>query len=146
MARVLIVEDEEQVRVLAESYLREQGHHTLSAATPVEALAALDVADGVDVLFVDIGIHEHPHAGLDLAKEARQRKPDLKVLELLTYKPELPPDSVDSVMGEGVVRLRRACNGTHFRSSRFSTQFVKRHTCPKWEVRTTPKECDPFAL
>ncbi len=32
MARALIVEDEEQVRVLAESYLREQGHHTLSAA------------------------------------------------------------------------------------------------------------------
>ena len=50
MARVLIVEDEEQVRVLAQSYLREQGHYTLSAATPVEALAALGVADGIDLL------------------------------------------------------------------------------------------------
>jgi DNA-binding NtrC family response regulator len=80
MARVLILEDEEQVHVLAESYLREQGHHTLSAATPVEALAALDVADGIDLLFVDIGIHDDHHAGLDLAKEARQRKSDLKVL------------------------------------------------------------------
>jgi len=79
MARVLIVEDEEQVRVLAESYLREQGHYTLSAATPVEALAALGVAEGVNILFVDIGLRDDPHAGLDLAKEATQRKPDLKV-------------------------------------------------------------------
>src|SRR5690242_10881222 len=45
MAKDLIVEDEEQVRVLAESYLREQGHSTLSAATSTEALAALGVAD-----------------------------------------------------------------------------------------------------
>jgi CheY-like chemotaxis protein len=83
MARVLIVEDEEQVRVLAESYLREQGHHTVSAvsaATPAETLAALKVADGVDVLFADLGLGEERHAGLDLAKEARQQRPDLKVL------------------------------------------------------------------
>ncbi len=80
MARVLIVEDEEQVRVLAESYLREQGHHTLSAATTVVALAALDVADGVDLLFTDIGLHDDLHGGLNLAKDARRRRPDLKVL------------------------------------------------------------------
>ena len=39
MGTVLIVEDEDQVRVLAESYLREQGHQTVSAATPEEAAA-----------------------------------------------------------------------------------------------------------
>jgi hypothetical protein len=33
MATILIVEDEEQVLVLTESYLREQGHQTVSAAT-----------------------------------------------------------------------------------------------------------------
>jgi DNA-binding NtrC family response regulator len=82
MARILIVEDEEQVRVLAESYLREQGHVTLSAATPVEALAALGVAEGIHLIFVDIGIHGDPHAGLNLAKEAIGRKPDLKVLHV----------------------------------------------------------------
>jgi DNA-binding NtrC family response regulator len=80
MARILIVEDEEQVRVLAESYLREQGHQTVSAATSEEALAALSVAEGIDLLFVDIGLRGETHGGLDLAKEARQRKPDLKVL------------------------------------------------------------------
>ncbi len=80
MAGILIVEDEEQVRVLAESYLNEQGHHTVSAGTPKEALAVLTVAEGIDLLFTDINLRDEIHGGLDLAKEARRRKPDLKVL------------------------------------------------------------------
>ena len=80
MALVLIVEDEEQVRVLTESYLREQGHRTLTASTTDEALAVLDVADGVDVLFTDIGLRDHIHGGLELAKQAVERHPGLKVL------------------------------------------------------------------
>jgi DNA-binding NtrC family response regulator len=80
MAVVLIVEDEEQVRVLAESYLQEQGHQTVSAATADEALALLDVTERVDVLFTDIGLHADIHAGLALAKQAVERQPSLKVL------------------------------------------------------------------
>jgi DNA-binding NtrC family response regulator len=80
MALVLIVEDEEQVRVLAESYLRGEGHRTLSASTVDEALAALDVADGVDILFTEIGLNDAIHGGLELAKEVVQRRPGLKVL------------------------------------------------------------------
>jgi DNA-binding NtrC family response regulator len=80
LARILIVEDEEQVRVLAESYLREQGHQTLSAATMEQALALLDVAAGIDLLFVDVGLYEDRNVGLDLAQQAVLRKPDLKVL------------------------------------------------------------------
>ena len=80
MAVVLIVEDEEQVRVLAESYLHEQGHQTVSAATAVEALAALDATEHVDLLFTDIGLHGDLHAGLVLAKQAVERRPELKVL------------------------------------------------------------------
>jgi CheY-like chemotaxis protein len=41
MAIVLLVEDEDQVRLLAESYLEEQGHKVLSAGTPEGALAVL---------------------------------------------------------------------------------------------------------
>src|SRR5215813_1690896 len=79
MAAILVVEDEEQVRVLAESYLREQGHETFSAATRDQAMAVLDVAK-IDLLFVDIGLYEHREVGLDLAKEAVERDPGLKVL------------------------------------------------------------------
>src|SRR5437879_380256 len=48
MATVLIVEDEDQVRVLAESYLREQGHQTVSAATAEEALPVFEVVARID--------------------------------------------------------------------------------------------------
>jgi response regulator of citrate/malate metabolism len=61
LARILVVEDEEQVRVLAESYLREQAHQTLSAATMEQALAVLGVTDGIDLLFVDVGLYDDRH-------------------------------------------------------------------------------------
>jgi len=80
MAVVLVVEDEDQVRVLAESYLQEHGHQTRSASTVPEALALLDSGEPVDVLFTDIGLKGDIHAGLELAKEAREQRPDLKVL------------------------------------------------------------------
>jgi len=80
MGTVLIVEDEDQVRVLAESYLREQGHQTVSAASPEEALAVFDTVDRVDVMFTDVILKGDIHAGISLAKEAVQRRPDIKVL------------------------------------------------------------------
>ena len=80
MATVLIVEDEDQVRVLAESYLREQGHQTVSAATAEEALAVFDVVERIDVLFADVNLRGEIHAGLETAKRARERQPDLAVL------------------------------------------------------------------
>ena len=80
MASVLIVEDEDQVRVLAESYLREQGHQTVSAATGEEALAVFEVVDRIDLMFTDVILKGDIHAGLELAKEAVGRRPDLKVL------------------------------------------------------------------
>jgi DNA-binding response OmpR family regulator len=104
MAKVLIVEDEEQVRVLAESYLREQGHSTLTAATSTEALAALGVADGVDLLFVDIGLRDDPHAGLNLAKKARQRNPNLKILYVTGHS---VTDGMKALMVEGSALLQK---------------------------------------
>jgi CheY-like chemotaxis protein len=80
MATVLIVEDEDQVRVLAESYLREQGHQTVSAATAEEALAVFEVVARIDVLFTDINLRGDVHGGLEIGKRARERQPDLAVL------------------------------------------------------------------
>lgn len=80
MATVLIVEDEDQVRVLAESYLREQGHQTVSAATAEEALAVFEVVERIDVLFTDLNLHGDVRSGLEVAERARERQPDLAVL------------------------------------------------------------------
>jgi CheY-like chemotaxis protein len=80
MAIVLLVEDEEQVRVLAQSYLDEQGHEVLSAGTPQGAIALLEQAPHVDVLFTDLDLKGDIHAGIELARQAVHRWPHLKVL------------------------------------------------------------------
>lgn len=80
MAAVLIVEDDEQVRVLAESFLQGEGHATLSAATTEQALALLESEEPIDLLFVALTMQDDPEAGLKLATKAVARRPNLKVL------------------------------------------------------------------
>ncbi len=80
MAIVLLVEDEEQVRVLAESYLEGQGHQVFSAGTPQGAIALLEQEPHVDVLFTDLDLKGNVDAGIELAKKAVGRWPHLKVL------------------------------------------------------------------
>jgi len=80
MAVVLIVEDEEQVRVLAEAIVQEVGHETLTAGTAEQALAVIQERADVDLLFTDIGLQQDLEAGLKLAKGIAARKPGLPVL------------------------------------------------------------------
>jgi DNA-binding NtrC family response regulator len=80
MTTVLIVEDESQVRVFAESYLRRHGHRTISAASEKQALALLDAGEGVDVLFAEIELQGDGLAGVRLARQAARRRPGMKVL------------------------------------------------------------------
>jgi DNA-binding NtrC family response regulator len=85
MAVVLVVDDEEQVRVLAESVLRESGHQTLSAATVDQALALIRTDPSIDLLFTDIDLSNDAqaglvHPGLELAEQAVKFRPELRVL------------------------------------------------------------------
>lgn len=80
MALILIVEDEEQVRVLAEGILQESGHTTLSAANHDQALALFEGGEKIDLLFTDIGLQSDIQAGLVLAQEVTRKQPDLPVL------------------------------------------------------------------
>jgi DNA-binding NtrC family response regulator len=80
MAMVLIVEDDEQVRVLAEGILQEAGHQTLTAGSVEEALALIRGDGPVDVLFTDIGLADQLHGGLQLANEAVAVRPELAVV------------------------------------------------------------------
>jgi two-component system, NtrC family, response regulator HydG len=80
VAVVLIVEDDTQVRMLAEAVLRGAGDDTRSASTPAEAQALLGADQAFDVLFTDISLFDEREAGLDLAQAAGARRPDLPVL------------------------------------------------------------------
>ncbi|HEY2228950.1 MAG TPA: response regulator [Xanthobacteraceae bacterium] len=85
MAIVLVVDDEEQVRVLAESILRDSGHQTLSAATIDQALALIRAERLIDLLFTDIKLADDVesglvHPGLELSQQALKLRPSLRVL------------------------------------------------------------------
>jgi DNA-binding NtrC family response regulator len=77
---ILLVEDEEQVRVLAESYLQTDGHTTLSAGSSEQALALLGSSEPIDLLFTDLNLQDDAEAGLSLAAKAVEMRPGLKVL------------------------------------------------------------------
>jgi len=78
MATVLLVEDDDQVRVLAESYLEEQGHEVLSAGTAPGALALLAKSPQLELLFTNVDLKGEIAAGIGLAHEAVNRRPNLK--------------------------------------------------------------------
>jgi CheY-like chemotaxis protein len=80
MAVVLLVEDNDQVRVVVESYLEELGHKVFSAGSPQGALALLKQTPQIVLLFTDLELTSDSEAGLKLAREAVERRPDLKVL------------------------------------------------------------------
>jgi CheY-like chemotaxis protein len=80
MARVLLVEDEIAVLLFAEIVLEGLGHATLSASSQAHALALINEGDDVDVLFTDIRLQEKDIAGFELARQARERNPSVKVL------------------------------------------------------------------
>ena len=80
MAVVLVVEDDEQVRLLAQSILQNAGHETRSAATLTEAHAILESDEKIDALFVDVTLPDHQEAGLELAEAATKTRPGLPVV------------------------------------------------------------------
>lgn len=75
---VLIVEDDAEVRVLAQSIIGGHGYYTLSAANAREALVLLEEVD-IAVLFTDIEMPGDMD-GLELARRASERRPGLHVI------------------------------------------------------------------
>jgi CheY-like chemotaxis protein len=71
MSVILIVEDDEQVRVLAESVLRDAGYGVLAAAALEGAQALLNSNQLIDLLFVDVNLGGDLEAGLRIAQNAR---------------------------------------------------------------------------
>jgi CheY-like chemotaxis protein len=90
MGVILVVEDEEQIRVLVESILVDDGHQALSAASTAQALAVVQTDHPIDLLFTDIRLGEDVggglvHAGLELAQQAVELRPELRVLYTTGY-------------------------------------------------------------
>ncbi len=80
MAVILIVEDDIFIREMAEMMIHDWGHQTLSAASMDEALAALRSPAHIDALFTDIYLKAAVVGGCDLARQALELRPNLRVL------------------------------------------------------------------
>jgi PAS domain S-box-containing protein len=81
---VLVVEDNDQLRRVLTRQLTELGYRTLEAANGDSALAALQNAPGIDVLFTDVMMPGTLN-GHDLIREAMRLRPELKVLMTSGY-------------------------------------------------------------
>ncbi len=80
MAVILIVEDDFFIRELAEMTIQELGHQTLSAGDVDDALLLLRSRQHVDVLIADIRLRTAAHGGFELARQAIELQPKLRVL------------------------------------------------------------------
>jgi signal transduction histidine kinase len=80
---ILVVEDEERVRMVSVEALRSLGYRTVEASGGAEALAALAGGMAIDLLFTDVVMPDMN--GRVLAEKAREARPDLKVLFTTGY-------------------------------------------------------------
>jgi signal transduction histidine kinase/CheY-like chemotaxis protein len=84
IGRILLVEDEFVIRLLAAQMLEERGYEVLDAAGPIEALE-LAMSDACDLLVTDVvmpGMN-----GRELAQRIRERVPELHVVYISGYSP-----------------------------------------------------------
>ena len=76
---ILVVEDEDDVRIQVVAVLRDLGFTVFEAADAAEALKVLAAQPSVKLLFTDVGLPGGMN-GRQLAEEARLQRPDLRVL------------------------------------------------------------------
>jgi PAS domain S-box-containing protein len=81
---ILLVEDEDQIRIVARGILRKQGYHVIEAKDAGEAMRQCDDYVGViDLLLTDVVM---PHvSGPELAKRLARTRPGVKVLCMSGY-------------------------------------------------------------
>ena len=84
--RVLVVEDEPDVRMLVVDVLKDLGYRVEVAGDSHEALPVLQGTEPIDLLVTDVGLPGLN--GRQLAEVARQRRPGLKVLFMTGYAKE----------------------------------------------------------
>lgn len=84
---VLLVEDEADVRVLAETYLESFGYTVISAADGATAMAALTANPRIDLLLSDI-ILPGTLDGIAIAAHVRATRPEVKIVYMSGYAPD----------------------------------------------------------
>ena len=82
MAKLLIVDDEDHIRLLYSEELSEEGYQVITADSGSQLLERI-AAEGPDLVILDIKMMEHN--GLDLLQDIRNRYYDLPVILCSAY-------------------------------------------------------------
>jgi CheY-like chemotaxis protein len=90
---ILVVEDDEQVRVLACGMLRRYGYKVVEAASPGDAMLLCESADAIQLLLSDVVMPQM--GGPALAKRLATSRPEMKLLCMSGY-------TDDSIIRHGV--------------------------------------------
>ena len=85
--RVLVVDDEEPMRLFVGRVLQDAGHEVTMAANGDEAVAMLPALTSLDVLVTDEVMPRMP--GHELARLVRAREPAVRVLYLTGFSDQL---------------------------------------------------------
>jgi PAS domain S-box-containing protein len=100
-ARVLVVEDEENVRVLLNDAFRAEGHDVTEATTGAEALKCLDKRE-FDLMVCDLGLPEL--SGLHVARWVKEFRPDLPVIIATGYAEMIAEEDYTKARIDDVIR------------------------------------------
>jgi len=100
-ARVLVVEDEENVRVLLNDAFRAEGHEVTEATTGAEALKHLDKSK-FDLMVCDLGLPEL--SGLHVARWVKEFRPDLPVIIATGYAEMIAEEDYQNARIDDVIR------------------------------------------
>jgi len=104
-SRVLIVDDEEPIRLLLDRVLQGAGYVTELAANGPEAIAAAEGSDSIELLVTDMMMPEMN--GDEVARRLRRKHPALKVLYYTGYCDRLFDDK--GLMWEDEAFLEKPC-------------------------------------
>lgn len=114
MAVILIVEDDELVRQIAELMIEDRGHSTFSACDMDEALSVLRSPQHIDALFTDIYLKTAVLGGCDLARSALKLRPGLRVLYTTGNR---MTETLQALFAEGTHFLRKPYTEHQLRGS-----------------------------
>ena len=104
---ILIVEDDANLREITARVLDRLGYRTLRAEDATSALAILNETTEIAILFTDV-VLPGGMSGVDLVDEARQRRPDLKVLFTSGYTDDAIIDR--GRIGSDVELIEKPCD------------------------------------
>ena len=104
MGRVLVVDDDETLRILLRAHLRQTGHRVLLASSAEEAISAVEQHGPPDVAVLDITLPDSH--GFELAQKLRAAA-DSEQLPIIFLSANVDDTRIEQGRGLGAVYLTK---------------------------------------